>query len=154
MILEQDTPRGRRPEDADWVTDPDVSTRLLDELTRDRLEEQALEMEREASAGRSPADVQAEQLRTARQELQEAREEREEFRAALDDARLRGPQLGLAEVPYDAADPRQDRYADLLIQYLVRPGYAAVRTEEPEPQHYIYYVQVDWSRLRAMAQRR
>ena len=42
--------------------------------------------------------------------------------------------------------------ADVLIQYLVRPGYAEVRTEEPEPEHYVYCVRVDWTRLRALAE--
>jgi hypothetical protein len=40
----------------------------------------------------------------------------------------------------------------MLIQYLVRPDYAEVRTEEPEPGHYVYYVRVNWPRLRALSE--
>jgi hypothetical protein len=39
-----------------------------------------------------------------------------------------------------------------LIQYLVRPGYAEVRTDEPSPGQYVYYVQVYWDRVRELAE--
>ena len=42
--------------------------------------------------------------------------------------------------------------ADVLIQYLVRPGYAEVRTEEPEHERYVYYIRVDWARLRSLSE--
>ena len=41
--------------------------------------------------------------------------------------------------------------AELLIQYLVRPGYAEVRTEETEPWQYRYWIRVAWDRLRQLA---
>jgi hypothetical protein len=40
----------------------------------------------------------------------------------------------------------------VLIQYLVRPGYAEVRTEEPAAGSYVYYIRVNWSKLRALAE--
>ena len=46
----------------------------------------------------------------------------------------------------------EDSAADVLIQYLVRPGYAEVRTDEPQPGRYVYYIRVDWTRLREFAQ--
>jgi hypothetical protein len=70
----------------------------------------------------------------------------------MEDIRTRGGRDGSAEVPYDSREPVQNRMADLLIQYLVRPGYAEVRTDEPEPEHYVYYIRVDWPRLRALAE--
>jgi hypothetical protein len=135
----------------DWRGDDRAYASLLDALTRDRLGVEALEREREATSRRSLAELQDDQQRAARDELAEARRELQEFRTAMDDARRRGGVNGDAEVPYDSCDAAQNRGADVLIQYLVRPGYAEVRTEEPEPEHYIYYIRVDWPRLRSLA---
>ena len=99
-----------------------------------------------AAPARPPtrATVDAEQERGARAELAV-------FRAALEDARARGGVDGQAEVAYDSRDPDQDAWSDILIQYLVRPGYAEVRTEEPEPWRYRYWIRVDWERIRRIA---
>ena len=136
----------------DWRSDERALVSLLDALTRDRLEVEAVERERIATSRRPLADVQEAQQRAERDELAEARSELDDFRAALDDARRRGGADGQAEVPYDSADARQNQLADVLIQYLVRSGHAEVRTEEPEPEHYIYYVRIDWPRLRELAE--
>jgi uncharacterized protein involved in exopolysaccharide biosynthesis len=120
---------------------------LLTALTRDRVETEALEREMTAPAVQASTDVK--QLQ--REELAEARRELDLFRAALADVRTRAAGDPRAEVPYDSADPKQDAAADVLIQYLVRPGYAEVRTEEQGSEHYIYYVRVDWARLRDLA---
>lgn len=135
----------------DWRGDERDFATLLDALTRDRLEVEAVERERLAAARRSMADVQQDQQRAERDELAEARRELDDFRAALTDARARG-NSGTAEVAYDSGKPDENQAADVLIQYLVRPGYAEVRTEEPEPEHYIYYIRVDWARLRSLAE--
>ena len=58
---------------------------------------------------------------------------------------------GRTEVRLDANDPLQNSMADGLIQFLVRSRLAAVRNEEPEPGHYVYYVSVDWQALRRFA---
>jgi hypothetical protein len=57
-----------------------------------------------------------------------------------------------AEVPFDSTRPDEDALADVLIQYLVRPGYAEVRTEEPSAGSYVYFIRVDWPKLRALAE--
>ncbi len=132
----------------DWDESDRTYATLLDSLTRDRLEAEALERELSRPAEQVTADERALEQR----EIDEARQELDEFRAALTDARQRGADGG--EVPYDSADPREDAAADVLIQYLVRPGYAEVRTEEPQPQHYVYYVHIDWPKLRELASRR
>ena len=75
---------------------------------------------------------------------------REGDRAAMEDVRTRGGADGRQEVPYDGKNAKQDARADVLIQYLVRPGYAEVRTDEPEPGHYVYYIRIDWPRLRSL----
>jgi hypothetical protein len=124
---------------------------LLDALTRDRLEEEEHEAERLATSRRSLGDVQEDLERVERAELAEARHDAGAFRAALDDARARGGPDGAAEVPYDSRDPVDNMRVDLLIQNLVRPGYAEVRTEEPEPNRYVYHLRVDWSALRDLS---
>jgi hypothetical protein len=136
----------------DWRTDERGYAALLDALTRDRLETEAVERERLATSRRSLAELQEDQQRVARDELAEARDELDEFRAAITDVRARGGPDGVGEVGYDSDDPDQNQAADVLIQYLVRPGYAEVRTEEPEPEHYVYYIHVDWPRLRSLAE--
>lgn len=135
----------------DWRADERAYASLLDALTRDRLEVEAVEREMQATSRRSLAEVQKEQHRVEHDELAEARHELHEFRAAVDDVRGRGRPGSQPEVAYDSRDPVQNGEADLLIQYLVRPGYAEVRTAEPQPAHYVYYITVDWPRLRALA---
>ena len=136
----------------EWRVDERAYAALLDALTRDRLEVEAVERELMTTSRRSLADLQQDQQRAERDELAEARGELADFRAALEDVRTRGGRDGSTEVPYDSREPVQNQMADLLIQYLVRPGYAEVRTDEPEPEHYVYYIRIDWQRLRALAE--
>src|ERR1700730_4075993 len=75
----------------DWRSDERAYVTLLDALTRDRLEVEAVEREMQATARRSLADVQHDQELAERAELHEARRELDEFRAALNDASERGP---------------------------------------------------------------
>jgi hypothetical protein len=134
----------------DWRSDERAYAALLDALTRDRLEVEAVERERLTPARRSLGDAQEDQQRAEHDELAEARRELNDFRAAMVDIRERGG-AGSADVPYDSRDPAQNQEADVLIQYLVRPGYAEVRTEEVGDGAYIYYIRVDWPRLGDLA---
>jgi hypothetical protein len=134
----------------DWRSDERAYASLLDALTRDRLETEAVE--REINAGPRAGDVQQAQHKAERDELAEARRELDEFRSALADARTRARHNEQAEVPYDGSNAAQDAAADILIQYLVRPGYAEVRTEEPQTGRYVYHIRIDWARLRQLAQ--
>ena|SRR5919204_5348738 len=133
----------------EWPDDQRLYARLLDALTRDLIEIAGTERELVAGAEVDPEEMRANQERLAREERDEAHRELGAFRTALEDARARGGEGG--EVPYDAGDPSQDGMADALIQYLVRPGYAEVRTEEPTLGRYVYHVRVDWQRLRELA---
>src|SRR5207248_3084375 len=123
----------------EWRTDERGYASLLDALTRDRLEVEAVERERQATSRRSLAELQEDQQRAMRDELAGARRELQEFRTAITDVRERGGADGRGEVPYDSRDAAQNQAADVLIQYLVRPGYAEVRTEEPEANAYVYF---------------
>lgn len=136
---------------SDWPEDDRAYAALLDALTHDLLDTEATRLELEATSRRGMADVLEEEQDLRRTQLAEARGELDGFRAALRDARTRSGATGTAEVAYDAAIPEQDEMADLLIQYLVRPGYAEVRTEEPDAGHHVYHIRVDWERLLPLA---
>ena len=128
-----------------WRAEDRGYAALLEALTRER--EQVLRQTQELAAPAAPLTtrgIDAVLERGARAELAV-------FRAALEDARARSGANGQAEVAYDSRNPDQDTWADILIQYLVRPGYAEVRTEEPEPWHYRYWIRITWERLRQLA---
>jgi hypothetical protein len=132
----------------DWSNDDRAYASLLDALTRDRVEAEALERELSTPARGDIGDVK----QLERDELEEARRELDAFRRALDTIHHRTGGDDRAEVPFDSGQPTEDAAADVLIQYLVRPGYAEVRTEEPDPGHYVYYIRVDWVKLRSLAE--
>ena len=46
----------------------------------------------------------------------------------------------------------QNRQAEVLIQYLVRSGYADVTTDEPQPGRYVNQVNVHWQSLQSLAE--
>jgi hypothetical protein len=133
--------------------DPDdqAYAALLDALTRDRLQIEEIETERTASAARPADEVQKEIDRMAREELSEARSEVGTFRSTLDNARSRAGADGGAEVRYDSRDSVDNARCDVVVQYLVRPGFAEVRTEEPAPGDFVYAVRIDWARLRDLS---
>lgn len=143
--------RWRRGRTGAWPEDDRAYASLMDALTHDLLETESTLLEMEATSRREMADVLEEEQELRRSHLAEARRELDGFRDALRDARARSGPSGAGEVPYDARVPEQDEMADLLIQYLVRPGYAEVRTEEPEPGQHVYHIRVDWDRLLPLA---
>lgn len=124
---------------------------LLNALTRDRISAEAVALERNATSRQAPGDIEQNESEIAEEELDTARRELKNFRAALTDVQTRGGADGRGEVPYDSADPVQNELADVIVQYLVRPGYAEGRTEERESGHYIYYLRVDWAALDRLA---
>jgi hypothetical protein len=131
----------------EWDADDRAYAALLDALTRDRVETEALEREMSAPARQGASDVK----QLEREELDEARRELVAFRWAVDNIHQRSAGSDRTEVPYDSGKSNEDSAADVLIQYLVRPGYAEVRTEEPQQGRYVYYIRVDWPRLDALA---
>jgi hypothetical protein len=135
-----------------WGLDERPYASLLEALTLDRAEQQATVNEMEATSRRDPAALAEEHVDFAEEELERARGELGTFRVALEDLAARGGIAGApAEVPYDSTDPVQNAQADALIQFVVRPGYGEVRTEEPAPGQYIYHLRADWPRLRQLA---
>jgi hypothetical protein len=124
---------------------------LLDALMRDRLQIEEIETERTASAARPAGEVQKDIDRMAREELSEAHSEVSAFRSTLDNARSRAGADGAAEVRYDSRDSVDNARCDVVVQYLVRPGFAEVQTEEPAPGDFVYAVRIDWPRLRDLS---
>jgi hypothetical protein len=71
----------------------------------------------------------------------------EPFGAALQAARRAGPvPLGL-----NSADAVENRMADAMIQFLVRPGLATVQSVETGQDRFRYDISVDWPALRRVA---
>ncbi len=134
----------------DWWGEDRAYAALLDALTANLVTVEAVEREMDATSRRPLAEVQHDSDRAARDERQEARRELGIFRAALEEHRRSAGTDGGAEVAYDSADAEQDSRADVLIQYLVRAGYAEVHTEEQGPGHYRYAIRVDWPRLQTL----
>jgi hypothetical protein len=136
----------------EWGVDERPYATLLEALTLDRAEQQATVNEMEATSRRDQAAMAEDHVEFAEEELERARGELGTFRVALEDLAARGGTDGVpAEVPYDSADPVQNAQADALIQFVVRPGYGDVRTEEPAPGRYVYNLRADWPRLRELA---
>jgi hypothetical protein len=55
--------------------------------------------------------------------------------------------IGKSEIRLDDRDPQQNVIADALITYLVGFDLAESRSEETEPGHYDYYIEVKWDAL-------
>lgn len=125
---------------------------LLEALTRQLVDAETTELERVASARQSAEGLREAQRRIEREERSEARRELDDFREGLEAVRQSAGSDGRGEAAFDARDPHQDGLAGALIQYVVRPGYAEVRTEEPEDGQYVYFIRVNWERLQALAQ--
>jgi hypothetical protein len=135
----------------DWPREDQAFAGLLDVLVRGtKLKDDLLAVETDAPAV-STRDPRAEEAQLVREELATARADLPDFEAALVDAwqRSRGT---TKEVPYSAAEPTQDRAADVLIRYLVTTDVATVRSEETRPQQYVYHLAVDWPTLFELAE--
>jgi len=132
----------------DWDPSDRAVEALLKALAAEVVSDEVAELERDASARRSSADLADTERELARHEKEEAHHDRRLFRSALRDAAA-----APAGAIYDSADPERDALAEVLIRYLVRTGYADVETETPEPGHHRYTIQVDWARLRALDDR-
>ena len=125
---------------------------LVRSLARQLAEEEGTALEMDTTARRPMGDVLESERATAADIQEEARRRLGTFRTALEDAYRRSGGDPKREVGFDAADPQQDAAVDTLIQYLVRTGLAEVRTDEPQPGHYLYALTVDWDRLRQVSE--
>jgi hypothetical protein len=58
---------------------------------------------------------------------------------------------GQNDLALDDRHADENTIADALVQFLVRPHLATSHTEQTEPNHYIYRIAIDWSRLAQIA---
>ncbi|HEY7064974.1 MAG TPA: hypothetical protein VII06_26100 [Chloroflexota bacterium] len=140
----------RRVLGGNWPHSEGPIAALLDLLVRgSKLENdlRAAALDAPPASSRGPV---LDEARLAREELETARVDRPEFERALRDAWRRSG-TSQREVPYESADPEQDRMADVLIRYLVTTRTATVRTEERAAQQYRYFIAVDWDALFTLA---
>ncbi len=133
----------------EWASNDRPYVDLLRALVRDRAEDGRIVREMEATARVDVEELRRDDQRAEEADLERARGEVGTFRTAIEDAWARR-QLG--EVPYDSRRPVENAQVDVLIQYVVRAGYGEVRTDEPEPGHFVYRVRIDWPKLRALAE--
>jgi len=134
----------------EWTPNDQPFAVLLEALVRDRSAEELVVREMEATSRVDMGELHQDRKEIAQSELERARGEVGTFRTALEDAWARGGTGG--EVPYDSAHPVENAQVDALIQYVVRPGYGEVRTDELGGEHFVYNVRVDWARLRSLAE--
>jgi hypothetical protein len=107
------------------------------------MEEKAAELSNPAAnqaGGGSPDEL-------AREAGARALELEDPFELALRAAR----RAGSAPLRLDSADAIQNRMADALIQFLVRPGLATVQSVETGVDRYRYDLTIDWPALRRVA---
>jgi hypothetical protein len=130
----------------------DEATKLLRYIVRQHLARQdAVDIEREATAVDRGLDLANDVRRAIRDEEQRAEELSDAFREGLvraDAARRAGGNA----ISLDDRREEDNRQADALIQFLVRTDLASSTTRETEPHHYIYKISVDWDALNRLAQ--
>ncbi len=129
----------------------DELDKLYDHIVRAyALRDELVDVDLLAAASEKGEDIQAEKHSIVEREGDQARQMRESFRAGLatsyDLSHNGGQELRLSD-----QDPVENSIADALIRYLVSFGLANSRTEQAAPDHYIYYLSVDWNRIRSIA---
>lgn len=110
------------------------------------------EIDLTAGARESGEVIESDKRQAVTREAMRADELADDFRHGLI-AAYEARRAGREEVALDDRRPAEDRMADALIHFLVSYDLATSRTEETDPQHYVYYVAVAWPRLLAVAER-
>jgi hypothetical protein len=124
---------------------------LLDAIVRDYLiTDSQKDVELNAPADETASTIEAEKRHIVAEASQRARQLLPSFRKGLILA-FEAQGVGKSEVSLDDRDPEQNVIADALIMYLVRYDLAESRSEETEPGHYDYFIEVDWDSLYRVA---
>jgi len=128
----------------------DELDKLYDHIVRAyALRDELVDVDLLAAASDDGQAIEAEKHQIVERETDQARQMRESFRAGL--ATSFSLTNGSHELRLSDQDPVENNIADALIRYLVSFGLAQSRTEQSGPSQYIYYLSVDWDRLRAIA---
>jgi hypothetical protein len=129
----------------------DELDKLYDHIVRAyALRDELIDVDLLASASDHGESIEAEKHSIVERESDQARQMRESFRAGLATS-YNLTQNGGQELRLSDQDPVENSIADAMIRYLVSFGLAQSRTEQAGPNHYIYYLSVDWNRVRSIA---
>lgn len=112
--------------------------------------QEAIELERDASAGEPGSAITADKRRVVKQEEERVEALEDPFRAGLrraDDARRAGGNA----ISLDDRKPEENEQADALIHFLVRSQLATSTSRETEQHRYIYTIAIDWDGLDQVA---
>lgn len=129
----------------------DELDRLYDHIVRAYvMRDELIDVDLLATASEEGQAIEAEKHQIVERESEQARKMRESFRVGLGTS-FKLSQNGGQELRLSDQDSVENSIADALIRYLVSFGLAESRTEEVGPGHFIYYVSVDWDRMRSIA---
>jgi hypothetical protein len=109
------------------------------------------ELERDASSVEPQDEIQADQRKVLRLEEERAARMAPSFQEGLARA-IAAQRAGGDAISLDDRNAIDNAIADAMIHFLVTPGIATSTARETEPNHYIYTIAIDWSRLRAVAE--
>lgn len=112
--------------------------------------QEAIEVERDASAAEPGSDIAADKRRIFKEEEHRADELADPFRDGLrraDDARRAGGNA----ISLDDRKTDENDQADALIHFLVRSQLATSTSRETDEHHYIYTIAIDWDALERVA---
>ncbi len=113
-------------------------------------EQRAIELD--AAPTDDGAAIEDEKRELSRREADQADEYADAFADGLALAHHRAS-LGGTSLSLDDRLPDEDSMATALIRFLVSNDLATSRTEETDPQRYVYTLSVRWDRLEAIADR-
>lgn len=125
--------------------------KLLRYIVRHYLARQeAIDIEREATAADEAGEIVASQRRAVREEEQRADSLADAFREGLRRSHA-AVRAGGNAISLDDRRPDQERQAEALIQFLVRADLATSTSRETDEHRYIYTIAVDWAALDRVA---
>jgi hypothetical protein len=129
----------------------DEPRKLLDYIVRHFvLHDELVSIDLDASASDAGDSIETDKREAVQRELTRAND----MAAAFADGLVRANKArasGQEELMLDDRDPAQNQIADAMIQILVSHHLAASRSESTTDYHYVYYIAVDWERLREVA---
>ncbi len=112
--------------------------------------EDAVEIDRDASASEPGTSIAQDKQRASQMEQARISRLSDPFREGLrraDDARRAGGNA----ISLDDRKEDENRQADALVNFLVRTRLATSNTREAGDSHYIYTISIDWEKLDAVA---
>lgn len=129
----------------------DEAKKLLDYIVRRYVvHDELVAIDLDASASDLGQSIETEKQSAARREMQRADDLADDFAEGLARASdLRG--AGQNELALDDRNPTENRIADAMIGFLVSYHLASSHTEETDAGHYVYYIAVDWDRIKHIA---